>query len=145
MITMILGVDVTHPAINESTHQQVKSLSERWSKVWNWSEQRKAQLLKVFYHYEFTWMSKRPKTFRKYISYFHIKSRGGPRVATFENYVVEFTWVMAPQEEVWWAGGGTVVGYLTKGFKERLRPSSDPSPFYIPVLTEKVPLWYTFY
>jgi len=54
MITMILGVDVTHPAINESTHQQVKSLSERWSKVWNWSEQRKAQLLKVFYHYEFT-------------------------------------------------------------------------------------------
>ena len=42
-------------------------------------------------------------------------------------------------------GGGAGVGYLTKGVKERLRPSSDPSPFYIPVLTEKVPLWYTFY
>ena len=84
MITMILGVDVTHPAIDESTHQQVKTLSERWSKVWNWSEQRKAQLLKVFYHYEFTWMSKRSKRFRKCISSFHIKSRGGPRAATFE-------------------------------------------------------------
>lgn len=99
MITMILGVDVTHPAINESTHQQVKSLSERWSKVWNWSEQRKAQLLKVFYYYELTWMSKRPKTFRKYISYFHIKSQGGPRlnsginfVATFQNFV-DFTFI----------------------------------------------------
>ena len=84
MITMILGVDVTHPAIDESTHQQVKTLSERWSKVWNWSEQRKAQLLKVFYHYEFTWMSKPPKRFRKCISSFHIKSRRGPRAATFE-------------------------------------------------------------
>ena len=47
MISMILGVDVTHPAINDKTHQQVKSLSDRWSKVWNWSEQRKKQLLKV--------------------------------------------------------------------------------------------------
>lgn len=48
MITMILGVDVTDPDINDSTQQQVKSLSDRWSKVWNWSEQRKHQLLKVF-------------------------------------------------------------------------------------------------
>lgn len=48
MITMILGVDITDPDINDSTQQQVKSLSDRWSKVWNWSEQRKAQLLKVF-------------------------------------------------------------------------------------------------
>ena len=139
MITMILGVDVTHPAIDESTHQQVKTLSERWSKVWNWSEQRKAQLLKVFYHYEFTWMSKRPKRFRKCISSFHIKSRGGPRAATFEIccYLSD-----GP------AGGGVLgwgVGYLTKGFTERLRPRSDPLPFYIPFLTEKVPLSYTFY
>lgn len=49
MITMILGVDVTDPDINGSTQQQVKSLSDRWSKVWNWSEQRKQQLLKVFH------------------------------------------------------------------------------------------------
>lgn len=49
MITMILGVDITDPDINDSTQQQVKSLSDRWSKVWNWSEQRKQQLLKVFY------------------------------------------------------------------------------------------------
>jgi len=48
MITMILGVDITNPDINDSTQQQVKSLSDRWSKVWNWSEQRKHQLLKVF-------------------------------------------------------------------------------------------------
>ena len=44
-------------------------------------------------------MSKRPKTFRKYISYFHIKNRGGPRlnsginfVATFQNFV-DFTFI----------------------------------------------------
>lgn len=49
MITMILGVDITDPDINDSTQQQVKSLSDRWSKVWNWSEQRKHQLLKVFF------------------------------------------------------------------------------------------------
>lgn len=49
MITMILGVDITDPDINDSTQQQVKSLSDRWSKVWNWSEQRKQQLLKVFH------------------------------------------------------------------------------------------------
>ena len=49
MISTILGVDVTDPDITQGTQEQVKSLSDRWSKVWNWSEQRKAQLLKVFY------------------------------------------------------------------------------------------------
>lgn len=47
MISTILGVDVSDPDITQGTQQQVKSLSDRWSKVWNWSEQRKAQLLKV--------------------------------------------------------------------------------------------------
>ena len=49
MISTILSVDVTDPDITQGTQEQVKSLSDRWSKVWNWSEQRKAQLLKVFY------------------------------------------------------------------------------------------------
>ena len=59
------------------------------------------------------------------------------------KYVVDFTWVMTPQEEVCWGGGGVV--YLTKGFAERPCPSSDPLPFYKPFLTERVPLSYTLY
>jgi len=73
MISMILGVDVTHPAISESTHQQVKSLSDRWSKVWNWSEQRKTQLLKVLSNWQrfrdeqlilLNWLSNKEKTLK---------------------------------------------------------------------------------
>ncbi|XP_068690393.1 utrophin-like [Montipora foliosa] len=52
MISMILDVDVDHPSVNERTQDQVKSLSDRWSKVWNWSEQRKAQLLKVLSNWQ---------------------------------------------------------------------------------------------
>ncbi|XP_067048762.1 dystrophin-like isoform X1 [Acropora muricata] len=52
MISMVLDVDVDHPTVNERTQKQVKSLSDRWSKVWNWSEQRKAQLLKVLSNWQ---------------------------------------------------------------------------------------------
>ncbi|XP_020615403.1 dystonin-like isoform X2 [Orbicella faveolata] len=73
MITMILGVDITNPDINDSTQQQVKSLSDRWSKVWNWSEQRKHQLLKVLSNWQrfrdeqlilLNWLSSKEKTLK---------------------------------------------------------------------------------
>ena len=35
--------------------------------------------------------------------------------------------------------------YSTNVYTRRLGPRSNPSPFYIPFFTKKVPLWYTFY
>ena len=48
MISMILELDITDSTISENVQEQVRSLSDRWGKVWNWSEQRKTLLLKVF-------------------------------------------------------------------------------------------------
>lgn len=74
MISTILGVDVSDPDITQGTQQQVKSLSDRWSKVWNWSEQRKAQLLKVLSNWQrfrdeqmilLNWLSNKEKTLKE--------------------------------------------------------------------------------
>ena len=43
-------------------------------------------------------------------------------------------------------GGGVLVGcYLIKFYTGRIRPEVQPLTLYIPFLTEKVPLWSTFY
>ena len=47
MVSLILELNITDPAINENIQLQVKSLSERWSVLWNWSEHRKLLLLQV--------------------------------------------------------------------------------------------------
>jgi hypothetical protein len=47
MVTIILELDITDPAVNESVQTQVKLLSERWAILWRWSEERRTQLLKL--------------------------------------------------------------------------------------------------
>ena len=45
-INMVLEVDVSDPAMGNETRGQVKSISQRWKRVWDWSEDRKKKLMR---------------------------------------------------------------------------------------------------
>jgi hypothetical protein len=46
LVNVILEVDVSDPSVDSATRKKVKSLSERWKAVWDWSEDRKKKLMK---------------------------------------------------------------------------------------------------
>ena len=57
---------------------------------------------------------------------------------------LSFTWKRKfyPEAEGWGGGGG---GYSTNFLRGGSAPRSKPLPFYIPFITKKLPLSYTFY
>ncbi|KXJ23728.1 Dystrophin [Exaiptasia diaphana] len=52
MVSIILDLDITDPAVNQSVQSQVKSLSERWAALWRWSEERRTRLLRLISNWE---------------------------------------------------------------------------------------------
>lgn len=44
IVNTILEIDVSDPAVDSATRSKVKTLSERWKAIWDWSETRMKKL-----------------------------------------------------------------------------------------------------
>lgn len=74
MVSLILELDITDPAVNENVQTQVKILSERWASLWRWSEERRTQMLKLMNNWQkfrdeqlvlLNWLSSKEKVLKE--------------------------------------------------------------------------------